>query len=101
MPDFSFSCHDCADHTIAVNWRTGEVVDHCELHDRHFSKSFPMRDTPCKASLEIADHQCPECGETMTLYYSRKEAYFKCEEHGVLQADGSVVGCVEKDGGHK
>jgi predicted RNA-binding Zn-ribbon protein involved in translation (DUF1610 family) len=79
----------------------GEEGEYCEYHQRFFSKSFPMRNTPCKAMLEQADHQCPECGETMTLYWSRKHSYFKCEKHGILQGDGTVQFIVTKEGSTK
>lgn len=94
MPDFFYSCHDCPEHgwNVRTNPKNrGEEGEYCEHHNRFFSNSFPMRDTPCKAMLEIAEHQCPECSETMLLVWSRKSHHFECPKHGVLQADGTVV----------
>lgn len=99
MPDFFFSCSDCPEHSKDIKMDNKDVFhplfDYCEHHARFFSKSWPMRNTPCRDILEQADHSCPECGETMALYWSRKESYFKCEKHGVLQEDGTVKPLVE------
>jgi predicted RNA-binding Zn-ribbon protein involved in translation (DUF1610 family) len=94
MPDYFYSCSDCPEHTYTYDRRLGvglKMIDHCEEYDRNFTKSWPMRNTPCRAMLEKAEHQCPVCGETMALYYSRKGSYFKCKQHGILQENGTVV----------
>jgi hypothetical protein len=82
MPEYFYSCSDCPEHNIALNWNTGDIVDHCDHYDRNFTKSWPMRDTPCRYQLEIADIPCPICGETMDLYWSRKGSHFGCKVHG-------------------
>jgi hypothetical protein len=93
MPDFFYSCADCPEHTYTFDMRPGmglRQTEHCDLNNKNFTKSWPLKNRPCKDVLLCADHECPECGKTMSLYYSRKAAYFACEEHGMLQEDGSV-----------
>lgn len=95
MSDFFYSCSDCPEHTKTVKMDNKDgphpLLDYCEEKGRFFSKSFPMRNTPCKAILEKAEHECPVCGEVMDLYYSRKDVYFECPNHGILQEDGTVI----------
>ena len=83
MPEYFYSCVDCPEHRYKVNMRTGDIKDHCDHFDRNFTKSFPMRDTPCIAMLEIAEHECPVCGEVMNLVMRGKVFdHFVCKVHG-------------------
>jgi hypothetical protein len=85
------SCRDCSEFTIALNENTKAIVDHCEQHNRHFSKSFPIRDRPCCDILECQEIDCPVCGEIATLIYGRKEYYYECSKHGRLSNDYQSV----------
>ena len=83
--DFFFGCVDCPEHSYKANMNTGDVQDHCDHFDRNFSKSFPMRDTPCLAMLEIAELPCPVCGEVLALVLrGKKFDHYECKVHGEL-----------------
>lgn len=98
MSDYFYSCADCPEHSVNVKTSLrceGDVGDYCDLKGRFFSKSWPMRDTPCLAVLEQAEIPCPICDEIMDLYLKgRKFDHFGCKVHG----EQTPNGCAQKDG---
>jgi len=80
--DYFYGCADCPEHSYKLNMNTGDIQDHCDLKGRNFTKSFPMRDTPCREMFEIAEYECPICGEVMDLAWSHKTPLFICKVHG-------------------
>lgn len=86
MPEVFYSCVDCPEYTIKIKEGIrygGEVGNYCELKERFFNKSFPMRDTPCLAILEQAEYECPICGDVMAIVVSgTRFCHFECKTHG-------------------
>jgi hypothetical protein len=85
MPDYFYSCVDCPEHSFHQDERGGglEPKDHCDHYGKNFTKSWPMRNTPCLPMLEIAEMLCPICGEVMDLYVKGKKFdHWGCKVHG-------------------